>query len=201
MVRSTSQAVFTLHQRQSSNTSHGEGVATYHGLRRQNGDHWAVTSVFIGMAPPVAGIGAPQVMVPPPTTAVELIQGPVEFVQTVEDGEACCERTVAPVCRTKVSSKRPRCRSWRRYAFESRPRGPSVVRDVPRDSRHTDAGGRPDPVVVSRSQGARLRDRTASRHPHSVPHPWLHSGVLVKTQCARFVFSPHMCVHLARLLV
>ena len=180
----------TLHQRRSSNTSHGEGVATYHGSRRQNGDHWAVTSVFIGMAPPVAGIGAPQVMVPPSTTAVELIQGPVEFVQTVDDGEACCERTVAPVCRTKVSSRRPRCRSWRRYAFESRPRGPSVVRDVPRDSRHTDAGGRSDPVVVSRSQGARLRDRTANRHPHSVPHPWLHSGVLVKTQCARFVFSP-----------
>ena len=48
----------TLHQRQSSNTSHGEGVATYHGLRRQNGDHRAVTSVFIGMAPPVAGIAS-----------------------------------------------------------------------------------------------------------------------------------------------
>ena len=61
---------------------------------------------------------------------------------------------------------------------------------VPRHGRHTDAGGRPDPVVVSWSQGARLRDRTASRHPHSVPHPWLHSGVFVKTQCAAIVFSP-----------
>ena len=68
--------------------------------------------------------------------------------------------------------------------------GPALSGDVPRDSRHTDAGGRPDPVVVSRSQGARFRDRTASRHLHSVPHPWLHSGVLVKTQCAAFVFSP-----------
>ena len=79
--------------------------------------------------------------------------------------------------------------------------GQALSGDVPRDSRHTDAGGCPDPVVVSRSQGARLRDRTASRHPHSVPHPWLHSGVFVKTQCAAICFQSHMCVHLARLLV
>ena len=40
-----------------------------------------VPPVFLGTAPPVAGIGAPHVMAPPPTTAVEVIQGPLEYVQ------------------------------------------------------------------------------------------------------------------------
>ena len=76
------------HQQLILSATHGEGVATYHGSMRQNGDHWAVQSVFLGTAPPVAGIGASQLMVPPPTTDVEMIQGSVEFVQTVDDGEA-----------------------------------------------------------------------------------------------------------------
>ena len=38
-----------------------------------------VAPVFLGTAPPVAGV--PQVMAPPPTTAVEVMQGPAEYVQ------------------------------------------------------------------------------------------------------------------------
>merc|ERR1712107_273654 len=43
--------------------------------------HGQVAPVFLGTAPPVAGVGAPQVMAPPPTTAVEVMQGPPEYVQ------------------------------------------------------------------------------------------------------------------------
>ena len=178
------------HQQLVLAVTHGEGVATYHGSRRQNGDHWAVQSMFLGMALPLAGIGASQVMVPSPTTALEMIQGSVEFVQTVDDGEACCERTVAFACRTKVSSGDHAVVFGGGMHSSRGQEGQTLSGNVPRDSRHTDTGGRPDPVVVSRSQGARLRDRTASRHLHSVPYPWLHSGVLVKTQCAAIVFSP-----------
>ena len=36
--------------------------------------HGQVAPVFLGTAPPVAGVGAPQVMAPPPTTVVEVMQ-------------------------------------------------------------------------------------------------------------------------------
>merc|ERR1712012_919672 len=38
--------------------------------------HGQVAPVFLGTAPPVAGV-----MAPPPTTAVEVMQGPPEYVQ------------------------------------------------------------------------------------------------------------------------
>ena len=52
--------------------THREGVATYHGSRRRNGDRWTGPVGAFGTAHPVAGIGAPRVMAPPPTTAVEV---------------------------------------------------------------------------------------------------------------------------------
>ena len=58
--------------------------------------------------------------------------------------------------------------------------------------RQADAGGRPDPVVVSRPQGACL---VINSEPPSAfgLHPWSHSGVLVKTQRgASRLQSPHV---------
>ena len=135
--------------------------------------------------------GASQVMLPPPPAAVEMIQGSVEFVQTVDDGEACCGRTVAFACRTKVSSGDHAVVFGGGMHSRSRSRGSNVVRGWCRVTVVTQirAAARIQSLFRG-SQGARLRDRTASRHPHSVPHPWLHSGVLVKTQCTAIVFSP-----------
>ena len=155
MVRSTSQAVsYAAPAPVVEYIAWCEGVATYHGSMRQNGDHWAVQSVFLGTVPPVAGIGASQVMVPPPTTDVEMIQGSVEFMQTVDDGEACCERTVAFACRTKVSSGDHAVVLGGGMHLSRGQEGPALSGDVPRDSRHTDAGGRPAAIFIqSRIRG------------------------------------------------
>ena len=80
-----------------------------------------------------------------------------------------------PLVARRCSSRRPRCRSLRRSASESGLRGPKrSSADVPRGSSSRSCG---IPSGSStRSHGARLRDETASRRPHSVPHPCPHGA-------------------------